>query len=184
MNQSLFNLIFSLSHRILFVDSIMVALASQLPYFLGLGALYLIFRSPGSRQRIFLFIETALALILARGLLTEIIRFFYHHARPFEALNIEPLFLASGSSFPSGHAAFFFALAMTFWLYDKKWGAWFFLFALVNGFARVYAGVHWPMDIVGGIAVGILSAMAMHRLLLAYRERIEEITEEGEIARA
>src|SRR3989344_493594 len=177
MNQSLFNLIFGLSHRILFVDSIIVALARQLPYFLGLGAIYLILRSPGSRQRIFLFIETALALILARGLLTEIIRFFYHHARPFEALNIEPLFLASGSSFPSGHAAFFFALAMTLWFYNKKWGAWFFLFALVNGFARVYAGVHWPVDILGGIAVGVLSAYAVHALLRRYRGELYETKE-------
>ena len=71
----------------------------------------------------------------------------------------------SGNSLPSGHAAFMFALAMELWFLDKKWGAWFMLFAVLNGAARVFVGVHWPLDILAGAAVGILSALAVHALV-------------------
>jgi membrane-associated phospholipid phosphatase len=40
------------------------------------------------------------------------------------------------------------------------------------GVARIYAGVHWPLDIVGGAVVGILSAWFIHWLLRDAREKI------------
>jgi undecaprenyl-diphosphatase len=165
MNQYLFDLIFNLPGRNFLLEDAAIFFAKYLPYFLVLGFFILIFQQVGWRSRLFLFIEGALATILSRGLLTEIIRFFSPQPRPFEILNFSPLIPESGYSFPSGHATFYFALAAIVFLWNKKWGSWYFIFAILNGAARIYAGVHWPGDILGGAAIGILSGLLIYLLL-------------------
>lgn len=83
--------------------------------------------------------------------------------RPFAVNGNSVLTLTtpSDSAFPSAHTAIAFAIATTVWLHDKKIG-WLYVFlALVIGIARVFANVHFPIDLFGGavlgIAVGILA---------------------------
>jgi undecaprenyl-diphosphatase len=40
----------------------------------------------------------------------------------------------------------------------KKWGIVFFAGAILMGLARIIAGIHWPVDILVGALIGILSA--------------------------
>jgi len=40
------------------------------------------------------------------------------------------------------------------------------------GVARIYAGAHWPLDVIGGAAVGILSALFIHWLLKGSRREL------------
>jgi membrane-associated phospholipid phosphatase len=70
--------------------------------------------------------------------------------------------LREWSSFPSDNTALAFALATGIWFGSKRLG-WisFFWSAVVVGFARVYAGRHFPSDIVGGALVGIVSTCAV-----------------------
>ncbi len=167
-NERLFNFIFSFAHRNFLLDSFAVFLAQYLPYFLVLALLVFIFsRRPGP-VRWYVFVHLALAAILSRGILTEIIRFAYPHLRPFDALGFAPLIPEAGNSFPSGHAAFLFALAGALLYLDRRWGWTFLVFAVVNGLARVFTGVHWPFDILGGALVGLLSAFIVHLLLRSY----------------
>ncbi len=168
-NRTLFELIHRLSGRSGFLDTAAVFFATYFPYLLGLAVLFLIFRFHKEwRLRFAFFAEIALAAILSRGILTEAIRFFWPVPRPFLALDFTPLIEASSAAFPSGHAAIFFALAMVIFYWNRKWGMWFFAFALVNGAARVFAGVHWPLDIFGGLLVGVLGAVIAHALLRSY----------------
>jgi membrane-associated phospholipid phosphatase len=72
-----------------------------------------------------------------------------------------------GWSFPSGHAtvatAFFFSLAHSFFNYSRKlwaklfvtWGSIFAIFVI--SLSRLYLGAHLTLDILGGIALGLLS---------------------------
>ncbi len=68
-------------------------------------------------------------------------------------------------SFPSGHAATSFAAATILSAARPRWTPGFFLLALAIGFSRVYVGVHYPLDIVGGAALG--AAVSTVLLLLA-----------------
>ena len=76
---------------------------------------------------------------------------------PFIALqNVSALFNESGFAFPSGHATFFSAIGFALFRNHKKVGYIFILFAILIGIARVAAGVHFPLDILGGFLLGWL----------------------------
>jgi undecaprenyl-diphosphatase len=173
LNQRVFQFIYA-THRNAFWNVLAIFFAEYLPYLLVIAFLVLVYYQKGWRHKTYLFCEAALAVILARGLVTEVIRYFYHEPRPFTFYGFTPLFNESAWSFPSGHATWFFALAMAIWFANRKWGWWYFLLALVMGIARVYAGVHWPADILGGAVVGIASAMFIHWLLKGSRKGLEE----------
>ena len=73
-------------------------------------------------------------------------------------------------SFPSGHTATSFACAATLaWLTPLPKTA-LFLLATLIAFSRVYTGVHYPLDLIGGALVGLGVATAL-RLLVEARRR-------------
>jgi undecaprenyl-diphosphatase len=59
-------------------------------------------------------------------------------------------------SFPSGHTAIAFAAATVLSYYRPKWAPAFFLLAVAIGFSRIYVGVHYPLDVLGGAVLGAL----------------------------
>ena len=173
LNQVLFSWIHHAVGKSAVLDFFGIVFAVYAPYVIVAVFLVLVCCGKGvgdRRRRFYLFAEAALAVILARGIITTVIRFWYYHARPFEFYGFAPLVSAAGSSFPSGHAAWFFALAMAAWYANRRWGTWFFIFAAVVSIARIYAGVHWPLDVLGGAAVGVGSAVLVHWLLRSPRE--------------
>ncbi len=66
-----------------------------------------------------------------------------------------------GNGFPSGHTAVATALAFVLWpLLPSRWRWLAPVLVMLVGLSRVYLGVHAPLDIVGGIAVGVLVVSA------------------------
>lgn len=172
MNQYIFQLIHQFANRNVFADDIGIFFSDYLAYLMVLGFLILVWRENRKKMKLFLFADGALAVIFGRGIVTEMIRFFYNHPRPFAALNFIPLVPESGNSFPSGHMTFFFALAVVVWCANRKWGWWFFALATAVGIARIYTGVHWPADIFGGALIGLACGYAAHLLLKPYLEKL------------
>lgn len=147
-------------------DTLVVFLASYLEYSLvAVFFLFLYFSGYSRQEKIHIFWTTAISVSVARLGITEIIRLFFHRPRPFAVLQVHQLFSENEWSFPSGHSAFFFAMAMAIYLYNKKWGVWFFVGAILMNLSRIITGVHYPSDILGGIIVGILVAYATFYLV-------------------
>ena len=178
MDLSFFSLFYSLAGRIAFLDWIGIFLGVYLGYALVALFLFLLFSEKKWKARYYFFSLSALSVLLSRGIVVELIRFFYARPRPFTELGFSPLISeAPYGSFPSGHASFFFALAMTVYLFLKmkdskenqsvvlRWSTVFFAGALLIGIGRIFAGVHWPSDIAGGAVIGVLSAVAIYKIL-------------------
>ena len=83
------------------------------------------------------------------------------HPRPF-TIGLGHAFFAhkATSSFPSNHTIIIATLAFTL-LFDRRWAGWGWAtlaLAAVVGLSRVYLGVHFPLDIAGGLLLAPLAA--------------------------
>ena len=98
--------------------------------------------------------------ILGAGLLNLLVKFLFHRERP----TIEHLVMQGGFSFPSGHSMgsliCYGGLAfLIFHLYKKSKLSLVILLAIVIlilliGLSRIYVGVHFPSDVIGGYLLG------------------------------
>ena len=166
IDQQFFLLIHNLAGKSRLLDFFGIFFADYLGYFLILFTLFFLWSIKDQRQRMRALFFLALSLILSRGILTELIRYFYHRSRPFSALGFEPLIgEVNQGAFPSGHAAFYFALAIAVYFLDQKKGKYLLAAAAVIGLARIFVGVHWPMDIVGGALAALFSVLAVKQIL-------------------
>lgn len=166
-----FHLLNNLSGKSEVFDRIVIFAAEYLGWFVAAAFLAVLFFSLFSKsEKLKIFLTAAVSVVLSRFIIAEIIRFLYCRPRPFMAYAINHLAENTNCSFPSGHAAFFFALAMAVYFYNKKWGAWFFLAVILISLGRIIAGVHYPADILGGAVVGILSAYMVFYLIKSRRK--------------
>jgi undecaprenyl-diphosphatase len=117
-----------------------------------------------SRNLLVAFWALAAAVISRLGVV-ETVYYFYCHPRPFLIGGATQLVkTAAICSFPSGHAAFFFALSMVVFLNNWKWGIWFFAGSIFMGLARIFVGIHYPLDIIGGAVSGLAVGWLMHKI--------------------
>ncbi len=175
MNLIIFNWIHSFAGRSHTFDSVGYFFADILTYLLVFGGIYFLWKLRGWRQRIFGALEICLAVLISRGVITEIIRHFYAHPRPFQALGFTPLLTGENpwNSFPSGHMTALFAFVTILFFLNKKWGVWYAMLSLAVGIGRIYVGVHWPLDILGGMVIGILSGIFVHWLVRKHWMELE-----------
>jgi undecaprenyl-diphosphatase len=75
-------------------------------------------------------------------------------------------------AFPSGHSTTAFACATVLAWSDRRLAVPAYVLAALIAISRVYVGVHWPLDIVGGAVLGTLVATALLRLLAVPRRSL------------
>lgn len=156
LDTQLFYLFNNLAGQSPFFDEVVVFFASWFPYILVAMFLVLVWFSVyAKKEKLEILAVTFISALIARVGVTELIRYFFPRERPFMALDISPLFTDTAWSFPSGHVTFFFAMATVIYLYNKRWGMWFFIATIFITISRVIAGVHYPSDIVGGAIIAV-----------------------------
>ena len=105
---------------------------------------------------------------ITSAVITQVTKRVLDRKRPFE----EYVFIvkrddeSGGRSFPSGHTSSAFSTATSLSLYYPKWYviAPAYLYAASVGWARMYQGVHYPTDVLGGAVIGAGSAWLSYKV--------------------
>lgn len=163
-------------------DIIIIFFAEYAQYVIGAYFFYLVVMTGRNRKDQWLLLtSTFVSLILARLVVVEAIRIFWNRPRPFTVFQFIPPFPEWTASFPSGHATFFFALAMMVWLHHRPHARVFLYSAVCISLARVIAGVHFPSDVIAGVIIAVTVAyFSFHFIDPMLRRRIAvEVNAEG-----
>lgn len=108
-----------------------------------------------------LILKTNVALIYA-FLIATCVSHILPYPRPF-AVNYGSQFLqhTANAAYPSDHATIIFTFALAFFCWHRVWsGLCLFVMACAIAWARVYVGVHWPLDMLGGLLISALACLA------------------------
>lgn len=175
MNTSLLLTINGWAGKHHFLDTLMVFFAKDLVYILfatvAICMGYLLYKRQWRPVAYFA------ATLVVSFIFLQIAAHIYVDNRPFVDHHLVQLVAhAPGKSFPSDHTTVATAIAMGTLLFTrfKKIG-WLFLGgAVVIGFARIFCGIHYPVDIAGGLLTGITGGFAVfgiQKSIAAWQQR-------------
>jgi membrane-associated phospholipid phosphatase len=134
-------------------QTLTVIIARDLIYFIAAAsAIWFIVRMPKPKKKSFVFFAAvSLPLILLVSFLASKL---YYDPRPFMLSHVAPLIAHEpGNGFPSDHMLLGAAIASLVFRYDKRFGVLLFVLALMVGLARVHAGLHHIVDVLGSIVI-------------------------------
>ncbi|MCP1358115.1 undecaprenyl-diphosphatase, partial [Aneurinibacillus migulanus] len=151
-------------------------------YFLCLSiVVYWFTRTNKNRMMV---IQAVIAFILAE-ILGKMAGQFHSHYQPFAVLpHVNQLIEHDiDNSFPSDHTILFFSVCISFWLVRKKGGWLWLMLPCCVAISRIWVGVHYPIDVITGALLGVISALFVYWLvpklssikqLLALYEKMEQ----------
>lgn len=174
MDRSLFNAINSLANRSGVLDWLARLGADDhiVPLALSLLVLLVVVIAKNHQER-----EDALTCLLcvlaAVAVSTVMVYAFnmsFFRPKPFSSNQVTMLFYHNtDSAFPSNAAALSFAMSFAVFFYNRRVASLMILLSACFGIARIMVGVHYPLDIVSGILVGLSSAFLAESLKPLYQ---------------
>lgn len=149
-----------------FLDPLMILLAEKAEYLFFAGILfYWFFQKSQNRKMV---VEACISACIALGI-NALIGMSFYRDRPFVAHHVNWLIPhVKNASFPSDHATAAFVIATAIWNWRKREG-WIWLF-LAAGIAlsRVWTGVHYPLDVIVGMVIGVGTALLVRRSIIRW----------------
>ncbi len=145
---------------------------------LYVSVLYVVIKQMGIKS-IWIIVAIALTITLCDQIASGFFKPYFERLRPShdpELKNIVYLlngFKAGKFGFISSHAANSFGLAtLISLLFKRRWLIFFFfVWAVVNSYSRIYLGLHYPGDILVGAIVGIISGWLSFKLYFWFVSR-------------
>ena len=121
---------------------------------------------------------TVVAMPLAY-MISRIAGHLYYNPRPFVVSHVAPLIAhAADNGFPSDHTLIAATIAGIVFYFNRAWGSALWVVALLIGTARVFAGVHHAVDVLGAVVISIAAVIIAHYVLYYLRrERVTYISE-------
>ena len=186
LDQKLFIWINSFAGKSSIVDNLASILCSDhfFPVLLSLLLLGLWFGSNNLKNRVIYqkcFFISFIGLAIA-NLNVALVNFIFFRDRPFNNHEVTLLFYEpTDSSFPSNAIAATTALACGIWIANKRLGSISFGAVLIFGFIRIFSGIHYPIDILGGLLIGILSTVVARYIIKLLDPIVMKIIKAGRI---
>ena len=132
---------------------------------LALVALWFIEPDRVVRQRHQIGVFAALTAMGLASLAVFSFNALYFRPRPFDTVDVTLLFYRpTDSSFPSNAVAAVFGIAAVVWGVNRRLGTALLVASGLYGLARVYVGVHYPLDVLAGALIGIAVAFLVLKL--------------------
>jgi undecaprenyl-diphosphatase len=131
-----------------------------------------------------LLVVMALLLLVVSNAVSEQLKQLFQRPRPCLALETVRLLVGCSKtnfSFPSSHASNITAQALLFTSAYRPIAVPLFLVAAAVGYSRVYVGVHYPLDVVGGILVGLACAVFFIFLTREIERRLPLLRPKSEV---
>lgn len=178
INNIIFNYLNSFSLKNVFSDVVIIFCAEHLIILLTIiFVLYHLFKFfyPKPNERLLPLSTKAFQIILITLTsafiiwgISQTINNIFPSIRPFLALKDVNILFEHGAydSFPSGHAVFMFTLAFMSFFYSRRLFIFLLIGAFVIGIARVMAGVHWPVDILGAFVLAFIGVVLIRLAIL------------------
>lgn len=163
IDYQLFHAINEWGKSVSFLNPVMQFLAKDAFYLFFIGLLvYWFIRNAKNRRMV---AESVIAACAGLAI-SWIIGHLFYRDRPFVTHTVLQLIdHAANASFPSDHALGAFVIAAAIGMYRKKDGIVWLILAALIAFSRVWTGVHYPTDVLGGALIGILVASGVHLVM-------------------
>lgn len=176
LNRSLFLQINAGAHTPRWAIGLAIGLADYLIYLVPLFLICAWFWG-GRKQRMDL-LNALVVTLIALGI-NQIIGLAWMHPRPFMiGLGHTWIVHVADSSFPSDHITVFSSIGITLLLgHPRAFGAITLMLGAVVAWARIFLGVHFPMDMAGAVAVAAATYLVTRPIWHALGDRVTALCE-------
>lgn len=125
---------------------------------LSMFGLWFVGKGIAERRRYQFIVLLGISSIGLSNIAVFVINAIWSRPRPFLELEVinTVFYHATDPSFPANPVVIGFAAGSAAWLANRKFGYCLMGLSLIYGFSRVYSGVFYPTDIIGGAVVGIV----------------------------
>ncbi len=173
-------LLFINSHHSDFFDQFMYLFSDKFVWIAFYVAVIITVFIRNKKNAIWLILLLVACIVLADQISSSVIKDLVQRLRPSQEADLAPFlhivnkYTGGLYGFVSSHAAntFGFALLSSLIFQNKLYSWSVFIWAGINSYSRIYLGVHYPSDILGGIIVGLSVASILMLLIKKYKPQL------------
>ena len=175
-----------------FFDSFMFLVSEKLVWIpLYISVLYVLIRH-WKKEAIWLVLALILCIVISDQIASGILKDLVKRLRPSHAEDLKGLvhlvkgYTGGNYGFASSHAsnAAGFALLSSLVLKRRIYTYSILAWALITGYSRIYLGVHYPSDVLGGFLIGALAALGCYWVICKFRPSLIQYESYGIIEKS